>query len=267
MTPVSVIRGSGPIILAQPHSGTDVPDDVWSQLNDLGRQLLDTDWHVPTLYEDLLGDATIVRANFSRYIIDANRDPADVSLYPGQNTTSLVPKVSFDGEPIWREAPSEAAIDDRLQQFHKPYHAALSSEIARIKSIYGVAVLYDCHSIRSLIPHLFEGTLPDLNIGTFHGASCGPFISEAILRVCKQVSSFTHVFNGRFAGGWTTRHYGHPDHGVHAIQMELAQRLYLKSETPPFSYDEDGAVLIRGVLRQILDSLKDSIATELGTEN
>ena len=156
MKPVTVIRGTGPVILGQPHSGTKIPDAIFSRLNETGRLLLDTDWHVPQLYDGLLPEATIVRANFSRYVIDANRAPDGTSLYPGQNTTELVPVSTFDGEPIWHTEPAQAEIAARLESFHRAYHSALQSEIVRVRRINGVAVLYDCHSIRSEIPHLFD---------------------------------------------------------------------------------------------------------------
>ena len=172
MNPVAVTRGDGPIVLGQPHSGVYVPPPIWDQLNDLGRALLDTDWHVPKLYDDLVEGLTVVRANFSRYVIDANRDPEGSNLYPGKNTTTLVPETTFDGAPIWREKPTEREINERMRDYHAPYHSALRTEIERAQASHGMAVLFDCHSIRSEISFLFDGKLPDLNIGTNDGASC-----------------------------------------------------------------------------------------------
>jgi len=236
------------------------------RLNDRGRQLLDTDWHVPQLYDGLLADATIVRANFSRYVIDANRAPDGTSLYPGQNTTGLVPTSTFDGEPIWHVEPTESDIAERLESFHQVYHHALESEIDRVKQIHGVAVLYDCHSIRSEIPHLFDNRLPDLNIGDNRGTTCAPEITAAAAAVCAKTPRYSHVVNGRFKGGWTTRHYGRPETGVHAIQMELAQRGYLASETPPFDYDVNRAGELRSLLKDILTAVNDTAKSRLMTE-
>ena len=266
MKPVTVIQGSGPVILGQPHSGTYIPAPMLGRLNDRGRQLLDTDWHVPKLYEGLLPEATIVRANFSRYVIDANRAPDGTSLYPGQNTTELVPTSTFDGEPIWLKEPTEAEIAERLESFHRAYHFALESEIDRVNQIHGIAVLYDCHSIRSEIPHLFDDQLPDLNIGDNEGSTCAPEITAAIAAICAQSSRYSHVVNGRFKGGWTTRHYGRPETGVHAIQMELAQRGYLASETPPFDYDSARAGELRSLLKDILTAVNDTAKSRLMTE-
>ena len=263
---VTVIHGTGPVILGQPHSGTFVPDHIWANLNDTGRQLLDTDWHVPTLYGGLLDDVTVVRANFSRYVIDANRDPQGTSLYPGQNSTELVPITTFDDMPIWKDPLSEADQSMRLDTFHRVYHRALQCEIERVKAAHGFAVLYDCHSIRSEIPHLFNNSLPDLNIGDNGGTTCSPLITAVIERVCKRQTGYSHVVNGRFKGGWTTRHYGRPGEGVHAVQMELAQRLYLQSEEPPFTYDEQKAADLRRVLSDILEEIQTTIQTSLVTE-
>jgi formiminoglutamase len=267
MKPVEVIQGDGPIILGQPHSGTYVPDDIHAELNDLGRQLLDTDWHVPRLYDGLLDNVTTVRANFSRYVIDPNRAPEDKSLYPGQNTTSLVPLTTFDGKAIWKNEPTPRDIQARLQEYHCAYHDALEAEIARVKSKHGTAVVYDCHSIRSKIPFLFDEQLPDLNIGDNSGASCDSVLTAAAERICKKIESHSHVINGRFRGGWTTRHYGRPSTGIHAIQMELAQRAYLQSEVLPFKYDEDKASSLRRVLTNILHEINNTVLNLLQEKN
>ncbi|MFT6328101.1 MAG: formiminoglutamase [Bermanella sp.] len=255
MNPVTVIQGRGPIILAQPHSGTYVPEAIWENLNTVGRQLLDTDWHIPRLYEGLLDNVTIVRANFSRYVIDANRDPEGGSLYPGENNTKLVPLATFDDEPIWNVAPSEDDIAFRLKHFHQVYHEALYAEIEKVKTIHGYAFVYDCHSIRSQITHLFDHKLPDLNIGDNVGKSCDVQITKAIEQICCNYPAYRHIVNGRFKGGWTTRHYGSPANHIYALQMELAQCTYLGSEAPPFNYAADKANTLRKVLRLILSAI------------
>jgi formiminoglutamase len=262
MNPVEVKRGSSPVILGLPHTGTHVPADISARLNANGRLLRDTDWHIHTLYDGLLSGATTVRATFHRYVIDANRDPSGQSLYPGQNTTGLVPLTDFDEQPIWESGPDERDIASRLTAFHQPYHQALAAEIARVKAEHGVAVLYDCHSIRSVVPFLFEGTLPDFNIGTNDGKSCAPAIERATRDICAGATGSTHVVNGRFKGGWTTRHYGRPGDGVHAIQMELTQATHLESEALPFAYSVQKAPRLQVYLRAILGQL-ERIAGEL----
>lgn len=257
MNPVDIIRGDSPIILAMPHSGLYVPDDIYTRLNATGRELSDTDWHIDKLYTGLLPNVTMIRANFHRYVIDPNRDPAGKSLYPGQNTTGLCPLIDFDNNPIYRKgcAPDAAEIERRRKGYHAPYHAALAAEIARIKARRGIAVLYDCHSIRSHVPYLFKGALPDFNIGTNMGETCAPSIQKAVSDVCAQAKDFSYVENGRFKGGWTTRHYGQPQTGVHAIQMELAQTNYMQ-ETPPWNYLDTRADTLRGTLKSVLGALE-----------
>ncbi|NTF09519.1 N-formylglutamate deformylase [Agrobacterium rubi] len=258
MSVFEVKQGSSPVILGFPHTGTDVPPAIWDRLNDNGRLLADTDWHIHHLYDGLLPEVTTVRATFHRYVIDANRDPDGASLYPGQNTTGLVPGTDFDGLAIWEdgEEPTEADIAARLTEFHAPYHAALAAEIKRVKAIHGVAVLYDCHSIRSQIPFLFDGTLPDFNVGTDMGKTCDPAIEAATFDVVAQAEGYDSILNGRFKGGWTTRHYGKPGTGVHAIQMELSQTTHLSTETPPFAYDDAKADRLRAHLKDILTRIE-----------
>lgn len=257
MSPVEVVEGTSPVILGFPHTGTFVPEDIWARLNDEGRKLRDTDWHVDRLYRDLLPNVTTVRATFHRYCIDANRDPTGKSLYPGQNTTGLVPFTDFDNRPIWQEEPDEGETARRLAAFHRPYHAALEAQIARVKVLHGIAVLYDCHSIRSRCPFLFEGQLPDFNIGTDGGRACAPVFECAASESCAAVEGYTHVVNGRFRGGWTTRHYGRPQEGIHAIQMELAQHTHLESESEPFAYDAEKAERLRVHLKAVLERLEE----------
>ncbi len=258
MNPVQIVEGDGPVILGQPHSGTWLPDDVLNQLNDNGRLLADTDWHIDRLYEQLLPSATIVRANFHRYLIDANRDPSGDSLYPGQNTTGLVPETDFDGQPIWKTGhePTVADVELRLRKYHQVYHAALDAQLKRVHDRYGVALLYDCHSIRSEIPFLFPGRLPDLNVGTDNDQTCSREIAILVAEECAAASDFSHVINGRFRGGWTTRYYGRPESGWHAVQMELAQINYLKTEQPPFDYDQAKATRLRQWLGRLLAKLE-----------
>lgn len=254
MMPVEVVEGDSPVILGLPHTGTWVPEDVRAGLNETGLALADTDWHIHDLYAGLLPGVTAVRATFHRYVIDANRGPDDASLYPGQNTTGLCPVTDFDGRPIHREGrvPDAVEIAARRAAWHAPYHAALAAQIARVRARHGVVVLYDCHSIRSHIPFLFEGRLPDFNIGTNGGATCDPKIESAVVEICAGAEGYTSVLNGRFKGGWTTRHYGRPTEGVHAIQMELAQSTHLATEAAPFAYDAAKAARLRPVLKEIL---------------
>lgn len=265
MIPVEVHQGDSPVVLGLPHTGTRIPDAIDARLNARGRLLTDTDWHVDRLYDGLLPRATTVRATFHRYVIDANRDPSGESLYPGQNTTGLVPLTDFDGLPIWEEPPDAREVEQRRRDFHAPYHAALAGELERVRARHGVAILYDCHSIRSHIPFLFEGTLPDFNLGTNDGTTCAPQVEAAAVGICAAARGYTHVLNGRFKGGWTVRHYGRPEEGLHAIQMELAQATHLAQEAPPFDYDPQRAASLRLHLADILTTLADLAPNLRGT--
>jgi len=256
---VEVSQGDSPLVLAFPHTGTDVPDGIRAGLNPNGLGLADTDWHIHRLYDGLVGGVSTVRTAVHRYVIDVNRDPQGASLYPGQNTTGLCPVTDFDGRPIWKDgqAPDAQETERRRAAYHAPYHAALSGELARVRALHGFAILYDCHSIRSHIPYLFDGVLADFNIGTDGGLTCDNAIERAVVDTCANASPFRAVLNGRFKGGWTTRHYGRPGEGLHAIQMELAQHTYLHAQQAPWSYDSMRAGKLRPHLAQILTKLLD----------
>ncbi len=252
-----VTTGQSPIVLAQPHGGTYIPDAIAVRLNSTGAGLADTDWHITQLYDGLLPDATVVKSNVHRYVIDANRDPAGASLYPGQNTTTLVPLTDFDGNAIWLEgqAPLTEEIEARRVAYHAPYHTALRAELERVRALHGVAVLFDCHSIRSNIPFLFDDELPIFNTGTNLGTSCASEIETAVDAVA-QASGMGAVLNGRFKGGWTTRHYGQPKSGIHAIQMEISQRAYMH-ETPPWHFAEQRAANVRPLIQKMLEKIEE----------
>lgn len=262
MKPVTIHRGDGPIVLGLPHTGSYIPDQIYAQLNDRGRELRDTDWHIDTIYDGLLDGVTTVRATFHRYVIDANRDPSGSSLYPGHNTTALVPETDFDGENIRAHPATEAEIEYLKAAFHTPYHTALAAELERVRARHGIVILYDCHSIRTRIPFLFAGILPDFNIGTNRGKSCAPIIEQAVHALCARADGYTSIVNGRFKGGFTTRHYGQPEINQHAIQMELAQSTYLSAEKAPWIYDPDRVRRLRAQLALILEQLAE-LAAEL----
>ena len=237
MSLFSLRRGNAPLVLSIPHAGTEIPAEFSGIFVSDWLARKDADWWLKELYSFAEAlDATIIAANISRSVIDLNRDPSGVSLYPGQATTGLCPTETFDGEPLYKAAtPDAAEIARRREAYFMPYHNALRAEIERIHALHGNVVLYDCHSIRSHIPRLFEGELPQFNIGTNDGKSCGSGLQNAVREICAQ-SGFSYVVNGRFKGGWITRHYGEPARDIHAIQMELGCRGYMDE---PFSITED----------------------------
>ncbi|WP_299323413.1 N-formylglutamate deformylase [Parasphingopyxis sp.] len=259
---VEIHRGEEPLIVSFPHTGSDIPAEIEARMASPWLARKDADWHVEKLYDFAAArGATTVRTPFSRSVIDVNRDPSGASLYPDQATTGLCPVETFDGEQLYRdgEEPNEAEIAVRRAQWFDPYHTAISAEIERLRTAHSQVVLYDAHSIRSRIGRLFDGELPHLNIGSFDGTSCAPELTATVEEPCA-ASAFSHVLNGRFRGGWTTRHYGAPDSGIHAIQMELACRGYLdepleaKPENWPADYDPGRAAPMCALLAKILDA-------------
>lgn len=231
---LEIHRGTQPLVVAFPHTGTDLPPELADAFVSPWLARKDADWWVDQLYafaRDL--GATTIRTRLSRSVIDCNRDPSGASLYPGQTTTTLCPTKTFDGEPLYPGAtPDAAEIDRRRAAYFTPYHAALEAELYQLRETHPRVVLYDAHSIRSHVPRLFEGELPQFNIGTNGGVTCDPSLAQAVTAICAS-SGFSHVVDGRFRGGWTTRHYGRPADGFHAIQMELAMRGYLTEPAVP----------------------------------
>lgn len=249
-------RGDSPLILSMPHPGTGLPPEIAAALNARGRQLEDTDWHMRELYRSIESRfrPTVIEATLSRFVIDLNRDPSGASLYPGQATTELVPATTFDGAPIWLHAPDAGEIDRRRALYFQPYHEALQAEITRVKARHGYCVLWDCHSIKSVIPRLFDGKLPMLNLGTNGGVSCAATI-QAAAEQAMAAGGTTHVSNGRFKGGWITRHYGQPDNGVHALQMEIGLDGYLATEAPPWAFAPAVAAPLRDALEKTISAV------------
>ena len=264
MTPawLTIERRDSPLIVSIPHAGV----DLLHYAPRFGSEWLarrDADWHLPQLYDfaATLG-ATIVRTSLSRSIIDVNRDPSGASLYPGQATTELCPTTTFDGEPLYKPgaAPDAAEIAERRSAYFKPYHAALATEIARLKQTHPRVALYDAHSIRSRIPRLFDGELPLYNLGTNGGRACSAALREQLADALAE-SGETHVVDGRFKGGWITRSFGRPDEGVEAVQMELGCRAYMSEperigpDNWPTPLDPARADVTRRTLKHVLQTL------------
>lgn len=254
---LDIYEGTCPLILSMPHGGQELMPGLEKRLTETGLGLSDTDWWIERLYDfgqDM--GASRIRTRMSRYVIDVNRDPSGASLYPGQATTGLCPETTFDGEALYKagDAPGQSEVAERRSKYFDPYHAALAAEIERVKARHGQVILYDCHSIRSLVPRLFDGELPTFNIGTNGGTACVPLLEELARNHCSAAEGYSTVVNGRFRGGWITRHYGRPEEGVHALQMELAQKAYM-SESPPWDYDPVKAKSLRAVLVPLLEAI------------
>lgn len=253
-------EGDGPLLFNVPHAGTEVPDGIRGRLTAAGQRIPDTDWHIPRLYDFAGGlGATTMAARASRYVVDLNRPPTGESLYPGQTTTGLCPVALFTGAPLYETGgePDAAEISDRVATYWRPYHNELARQLERIKSKHGYALLFDAHSIRSRVPRLFEGRLADFNLGTAEGKSCGAGFEEAALGVLADCQGFTWVANGRFIGGFITRHYGDPRAGIHALQMEQSQITYM-DEDWPFAYDAPRAATAKAVLQDLILALLET---------
>jgi N-formylglutamate deformylase len=251
-----LLQGSSPLLVSMPHIGTEIAADLLAAFVLRALAVEDTDWHLARLYDFLptLG-ASVLQPRFSRYVIDLNRPPDDAPMYPGAANTELCPTRFFTGDSLYQPGcePTTAERARRRELYWQPYHAALAAELQRIKAIHGYALLWDAHSIRSEIPWLFDGTLPGLNIGTANGDSAHPAIALALEQTCQRSAAVSHVINGRFKGGYITRHYGAPQQQVHAVQMEMCQYLYM-TETQPFDYDTGKAALIAPLLQTLVST-------------
>ena len=256
MKPFEFTQGSLPLLVSIPHAGTALTAEVEQGLSEAARGLPDTDWHIPQLYDFVreMG-ASVLVANYSRFVIDMNRPPDNEALYTTA-TTGLYPETLFDGTPTFKPGmtPTDAQRQGYLATLWTPYHQQIQNELARIKQKFGYALLFDAHSIASVIPRLFDGQLPDVNLGTNGGLSCSPAIAEGLTEICAAQSSFSWVMNGRFKGGYITRAYGKPEENQHAVQLELAQCNYM-DETPPFNWRGDKASTLQPLLKQLIDRM------------
>jgi N-formylglutamate deformylase len=248
-------RGTAPLLVSLPHDGSVIPGDIAARMHERARIAPDTDWHVARLYAFVreLG-ASILVPRYSRYVVDLNRPPDDVSLYPGQNTTGLCPIVQFSGQPVYIDDrhPSPAEIQARIATYWRPYHDALAGELHRLRAQHGRVSLWEGHSIRGECPFLFDGRLPDFNLGTANGASCSPKLQSKLEGILVAQDKYDFIVNGRFKGGYITRHYGDPDNGIDAVQLEISQRIYMDEET--FEYDDAKAAGAQRVIRKLLEA-------------
>ena len=254
-------QGRVPLLISLPHVGTELPPELHDRLVPRALASEDTDWHLERLYRPLaekLG-ASLIVPRYSRYVIDLNRPPDDQPLYPGAaGGTGLVPTHFFTSEPLYRDgaAPDAAEVAARREACWRPYHEALAAELERLRAAHGRALLFDGHSIRSELPWLFDGELPALNLGTADGASCAPAITEGLGALLAGQAQFSQVVNGRFKGGYITRHYGQPGRGVHAVQLEMCQRCYMDEAADPRSaYDEARAAQVAPLIERMLQEL------------
>ncbi len=250
-------RGSRPLLLSLPHVGTLLPAALQPRLVPRALAVEDTDWHLERLYAFArdMGVGLLVPCH-SRYLVDLNRPPENAPMYPGINNTGLCPATFFTGEPIYRpgQAPDDAELAQRVASYWRPYHDALAAELARLHAAHGQVVLFDGHSIHSRLPWLFDGQLPDLNLGTASGQSCAPALRDRLAAVLAAQSAYTVAVDGRFKGGHITRFYGRPAGGVHAVQLEMAWHCYM-DDTPPWAWRADRAAAVQPLLQQLVQAM------------
>ncbi|CAE6815165.1 N-formylglutamate deformylase [Paraburkholderia haematera] len=251
---LSLHQGSLPLLISIPHLGTKIPADVAATMTPVAQRTDDCDWHLDRLYAfaKRMG-ASILSPTYARYVIDLNRPPDGANLYPGQDTTGLLPVDTFDKEPLYLEGhlPTDAEVARRRDAYWKPYHDALAGELAALKAKHGKVLLWEAHSIRSHVPRFFEGRLPDFNFGTSNGASAVAGLGEELAAVVERHGGYSAVANGRFKGGYITRQYGQPLQGVHAVQLELSQITYME-EQMPYAYDEALAAKVEPLLEALM---------------
>ncbi len=254
--------GSIPLMVSIPHNGSRIPEELAQTMTQDGQSSRDTDWFLDRLYDfPELREASVLVAELSRYVIDLNRPQTNESLYPGQTTTGLVPQTCFDGAAIYTDDPPDPGeVQRRIETYWRPYHEQLESELARLAEIHGRVVLVEAHSIASHVPRLFDGQLPDFNLGTNHGATCAPDLQQSIVRVLQSQSEYTSVVNGRFVGGYITRHFGRPEQNRHAIQFELSQSTYMDETS--LTWSDDKATQVQPVFQNIFSAITQWIQNQ-----
>jgi N-formylglutamate deformylase len=249
-------RGTAPLLVSFPHAGTEIPPALEARMTPQALLRADVDWHLPRLYAfaQAMG-ASLLVARYARHVIDLNRPPRDESLYPGQDVTGLLPLDTFRKEALYREGaePTDDEAEERRLRYWQPYHDALRAELDRLRAQHGQVVLWEAHSIASRLPRFFDGKLPDLNLGTAEGRSCAGQVQAAVEAAMAAQRRYTHVSNGRFKGGYITRHYGDPAGGIHALQLEMCQCTYM-DESAPFAFRDDLAGEVEPLLRRMLDA-------------
>jgi len=252
-------RGCTPLLVSLPHAGTVIPSPMLAAMQPRARELEDTDWFLDRLYAFVTGmGASLIVPRHSRYVVDLNRPSDNRPMYAGANNTELCPTRFFTGEPLYLDghAPSQAEVAQRVAGYWQPYHDALRDELARLKAEHGHAILFDGHSIKSELPWLFEGKLPDLNLGTADGTACAPSLRDALAAVLRLQEHYSFAVDGRFKGGHITRHYGQPLHGIHAVQLEKCWSTYMR-ELPPLDWHAARAEQLQPLLRQMVQTMLD----------
>jgi len=238
-----------------PHNGVEIPEAISKNMTKVATNVVDTDWFMDKLYSFAVDKGCgIINPNFSRYVIDLNRDPDEKELYPGADNTNLCPTSQFDYSSIYFEdgKPSKSEIAHRVDAYWSPYHQCITQELNRLRKKFGMAFLFDAHSIASNVPRFFDGKLTDFNFGTNAEKSCSNYVLSDIQEKVN-LEPFSSVYNGRFKGGYITRHYGDPENNIHTLQLELSQSTYL-NETSKL-WDDAKAAKVVPKLNNLIDTI------------
>lgn len=265
---IFVEEGQSPLILCLPHSGTDVPPFVAGRLNATGRLQADLGWRLEKVFDfhGALG-ATVIRSSVSRYVIDLDRDretPISVAEDP---SLALCPVTTLDHKRIYKEGeePGPTEVEQRMLLFYRPFHLALQQQIARLRRIHEKVILVDCQSMRSQIRGMSEKGLPMINIGSADGASCDPDLRSLFVGSFTAQDGYSVSVDVQTKGGFITRTCGQPAKGVHAMTLMLAQRSYLRHESPPFEPDKIRLARLRAILSDSFARLLDWTGMKSGS--
>lgn len=263
--PFNLIRPTAaevPILLSVPHCGTEFPDELREAYEpNLMRSPDDTDWFVDKLYDFAPAMGMImITARYSRWVIDLNRDPQSKPLYSdGRIITGLCPVTTFLGEPLYRDQRKEISGDEinrRVNEYYVPYHSKVQDILTDLKSRFGSVLLWDCHSIRQVVPTISKEKFPDLILGDADGTSASPGIIETILSTLDH-SRYHVKHNHPFKGGQITRHFGKPTEQQHAIQLEMTKVNYMKDDE--LRYDEGRAGEMRTLLKRVFEKVINAL--------
>jgi len=260
--PFDIISGTKPIFISMPHNGVLVPDDILLKMTESAKRIVDTDWYLDRLYQFAINQGCyLIKPKYNRYVIDLNRSKKDENLYPGQDTTELCPTSQFSKRKIYRDGhePDQKEIERRIEKYWQPYHAQVASILEQIKDKFGIALLFEAHSIKSEVPRFFEGQLPDFNFGTYNGKSCSELLEQSLSGW--QPKGYSVVTNGRFKGGYITRAYGNPCKNIHSIQLELSQATYMNEDK--LKFDQDKANRVTPALQEMFDKFEQFINNEI----
>jgi len=270
--PVSVVS---PAVFASPHSGRLYPkgflESAVASMLDLRRI---EDAYVDRLLADVhLTGAPVICGLVARGFVDLNRAESEMDPYMFENPQAswfaqrsprveaglgCIPRVAFNGAPIYSRKLYREEAEARLDQVYRPYHRALEALLRRAQAMFGQAWLVDCHSM----PAETEASArsPDIVIGDRFGASCAPGLVDLIEGMFRD-RGYTTARNTPYAGGFATLAHGQPALGRHAVQIEIRRRLYLNEATVE---PHDGFLTLRQHMAEIAQKVCEFTRSETG---